>query len=55
VGAIEGEGNVSEKQNDKEKLIEKMRTDRDKQNRKTENLDDRSKVRDADATHGTHC
>jgi protein tyrosine phosphatase len=29
---------VSEKQNDKKKLIEKMRANRDKQNRKTEAL-----------------
>jgi hypothetical protein len=34
LGIIEGERNVSEKQNDKEKLIEKMRTNTDKQNRK---------------------
>jgi hypothetical protein len=38
LGAIEGEHNVSEKQSDLKKLIEKMRTNTDKQNRKTEAL-----------------
>jgi len=33
---IEGERNVSEKQDDVKKLIEKMRTNTDKLNRKTE-------------------
>jgi hypothetical protein len=36
VGTIEGERNVSEKQNDMKKLLEKMRTNTDKLNRKTE-------------------
>jgi hypothetical protein len=35
-GTIEGERNVSEKQSDMETLIEKMRTNTDKLNRKTE-------------------
>ena len=38
VSTIEGERNVSEKQNDLKKLIEKMRTNTDKSNRKTEAL-----------------
>ena len=38
LGAIEGERNVSEKQTDMKKLIEKMRANRDTQNRKTEAL-----------------
>jgi hypothetical protein len=35
-GTIEGERSVSEKQSDMEKLIEKMRVNTAKQNRKTE-------------------
>ena len=35
-GTIEGERNVSEKQNEMKKLLEKMRTNTDKLNRKTE-------------------
>ena len=38
LGTIEGERNVSEKQNDLKKLIERMRTNTDKSNRKTEAL-----------------
>jgi hypothetical protein len=38
VGTIEGERNVSEKQNDMKKLLEKMRANTDKLNRKTETL-----------------
>jgi|ERR1022692_968470 hypothetical protein len=36
LGTIDGERNVSEKQSDMKTLIEKMRTNTDKQNRKTE-------------------
>ena len=36
LGTIEGERNVSEKQNEMKKLLEKMRTNTDKLNRKTE-------------------
>ena len=38
LGTIDGERNVSEKQSDMKTLIEKMRTNTDKQNRKTEAL-----------------
>ena len=37
-GTFEGEQNVSEKQSDVKKLLDKMRTNTDKQNRKTEAL-----------------
>jgi hypothetical protein len=36
VGTIEGEQNVGEKQNEMTKLLEKMRTNTDKLNRKTD-------------------
>jgi len=38
LGTIDGERNVSEKQSEMKTLIEKMRTNTDKQNRKTEAL-----------------
>ena len=38
LGTIDGERNVSEKQTELKTLIEKMRTNTDKQNRKTEAL-----------------
>ena len=38
LGTIDGERNVSEKQSELKTLIEKMRTNTDKQNRKTEAL-----------------